>query len=173
MWQHVKLSEQICPWDTLACCWDVKQPTNKQLLLFSFSPSPLTHISFFLRFLSLSVSFFVFPPPPPSSLSLCFVEWWSVALKFGSLYVLKETLKCPVPHHTTTSCVGFRWRTSWFTLLCLSTSWRKWEFAFHPLSIIRNTFNKSNFKTKWSQFLFSPYRNWFSSLNLLPLTLGS
>ena len=31
--QHVKLSEQIRPWDTLACCWDVKQasnqPTNK------------------------------------------------------------------------------------------------------------------------------------------------
>ena len=24
---------QICPWDTLACCWDVKQPTNKQQLL--------------------------------------------------------------------------------------------------------------------------------------------
>ena len=22
--------DQICPWDTLACCWDVKQPTNKQ-----------------------------------------------------------------------------------------------------------------------------------------------
>ena len=22
--------EQIHPWDTLACCWDVKQPTNKQ-----------------------------------------------------------------------------------------------------------------------------------------------
>ena len=21
--------EQIRPWDTLACCWDVKQPTNK------------------------------------------------------------------------------------------------------------------------------------------------
>ena len=32
MWQHVKLSEQIRPWDTLACCWDVKQPTNKQTL---------------------------------------------------------------------------------------------------------------------------------------------
>ena len=28
----VKLSEQIRPWDTLACCWDVKQPTNKQCL---------------------------------------------------------------------------------------------------------------------------------------------
>ena len=28
VWQHVKLSEQIRPWDTLACCWDVKQPTN-------------------------------------------------------------------------------------------------------------------------------------------------
>ena len=31
VWQHVKLSEQIRPWDTLACCWGVKQPTNKQL----------------------------------------------------------------------------------------------------------------------------------------------
>ena len=30
MWQHVKLSEKIRPRDTLACCWDVKQPTNKQ-----------------------------------------------------------------------------------------------------------------------------------------------
>ena len=29
VWQHVKLSVQIRPWDTLACCWDVKQPTNK------------------------------------------------------------------------------------------------------------------------------------------------
>ena len=28
MWQHVKLSEQIRPWGTLACCWDVKQPSN-------------------------------------------------------------------------------------------------------------------------------------------------
>ena len=29
VWQHVKLSEQVRPWDTLACCWGVKQPTNK------------------------------------------------------------------------------------------------------------------------------------------------
>ena len=28
MWQHIQLSEQIRPRDTLACCWDVKQPTN-------------------------------------------------------------------------------------------------------------------------------------------------
>ena len=28
VWQHVNLSEQICPWDTLACCWDVKQASN-------------------------------------------------------------------------------------------------------------------------------------------------
>ena len=28
--QHVKLSEQMRPWDTLACCWDVKQPTNNK-----------------------------------------------------------------------------------------------------------------------------------------------
>ena len=30
MWQHAKLSEQIRPWNTLACCWYVKQPTSKQ-----------------------------------------------------------------------------------------------------------------------------------------------
>ena len=28
VWQQVNLSEQISPWETLACCWDVKQPTN-------------------------------------------------------------------------------------------------------------------------------------------------
>ena len=27
-WQHVKLSEQIRPWDTLACGWDIRQPTS-------------------------------------------------------------------------------------------------------------------------------------------------
>ena len=34
MWQHVKLSEQICLRDTLSCCWDVNQPTNKNTVLF-------------------------------------------------------------------------------------------------------------------------------------------
>ena len=29
VWQHVKLSEQIRPWDRLACCWDVKQASNQ------------------------------------------------------------------------------------------------------------------------------------------------
>ena len=32
VWQHVKWSEQTRPLDTFACCWDVKQPTNKQYL---------------------------------------------------------------------------------------------------------------------------------------------
>ena len=30
VWQHRHLSEQIRPWGTLACCGDVKKPTNKQ-----------------------------------------------------------------------------------------------------------------------------------------------
>ena len=30
VWQHVQLSKQICPLDTLACCLDVKQAINKQ-----------------------------------------------------------------------------------------------------------------------------------------------
>ena len=29
VWQHIKLSEQICPRDTLACCWDVEQASNQ------------------------------------------------------------------------------------------------------------------------------------------------
>ena len=28
VWQHVQLSKQIHQRDTLACCWDIKQPTN-------------------------------------------------------------------------------------------------------------------------------------------------
>ena len=28
MWQHVQLSEHIRSIDALACCWDVKQPTD-------------------------------------------------------------------------------------------------------------------------------------------------
>ena len=28
VWQHVNLSEQNRPWDTLACCWAVRQPTS-------------------------------------------------------------------------------------------------------------------------------------------------
>ena len=30
VWQHVHITEQIRPCDTLACCWDVKQATNQQ-----------------------------------------------------------------------------------------------------------------------------------------------
>ena len=28
VWYHIQLFEQICPWGTLACYWDVKQPTD-------------------------------------------------------------------------------------------------------------------------------------------------
>ena len=28
VWQRMQSFEQIHPWYTLACCWDVKQPTN-------------------------------------------------------------------------------------------------------------------------------------------------
>ena len=30
VWQHVNLSKQIGPWDTLACCWNGRKPTNQQ-----------------------------------------------------------------------------------------------------------------------------------------------
>ena len=34
VWQHAQLSEQIYPWDTLACCLDVQQSTNNLPLSF-------------------------------------------------------------------------------------------------------------------------------------------
>ena len=40
MWQHVKLSEQISPCETLACCWDVKQ-SSKQPINLPPPPPPL------------------------------------------------------------------------------------------------------------------------------------
>ena len=42
VWYHVKLSVQIRPWDTLACCWDVKQPTNK--LFYTISASEYRYV---------------------------------------------------------------------------------------------------------------------------------
>ena len=38
VWQHIRLSEQIRPWDTLACYWDIKQPTNKLTLVLFNNP---------------------------------------------------------------------------------------------------------------------------------------
>ena len=35
VWQHVILSVQIYSWDTLACCWDIKQATNQQTTNFT------------------------------------------------------------------------------------------------------------------------------------------
>ena len=32
VWQHIKLSDRICPQDNLACCWDI--PTNNNNLVY-------------------------------------------------------------------------------------------------------------------------------------------
>ena len=43
VWQHVQLSAQIHPWDTLACCWDdSNQPTNKSLYIGIQRHSPMS-----------------------------------------------------------------------------------------------------------------------------------
>ena len=48
VWQHVKVSEQIRPLDTLACCWDVKQASNQQTNPARSSELPLI-VRLFLR----------------------------------------------------------------------------------------------------------------------------
>ena len=49
VWQRVKLSEQIIPWDTLACYWNGKQPTNNPIFLpwgiFWFKSFTRTHLA--------------------------------------------------------------------------------------------------------------------------------
>ena len=65
-----KMTEQIRPWETLACCWDVKQQTNK--LVHSLAgwcrADPTTRTGS----LASGHCSLVFPPPPPppSSFSL-------------------------------------------------------------------------------------------------------
>ena len=40
MWHHVKLSEQIRPWDILACCWELSNQPKKQRSLLPRASSP-------------------------------------------------------------------------------------------------------------------------------------
>ena len=42
VWQHAQFSQQICPWYTWACCWDVKQPATNQ----PTNPSCASHLDF-------------------------------------------------------------------------------------------------------------------------------
>ena len=93
VWQHIKLSEQIRPWDTLrlACCWNIKQSTNKQhcprakrkaeqgskpqdpfasyFLLFH-SPAPTLGFTILVRFLHKR------PFSHPTNIHSFFRYWW-------------------------------------------------------------------------------------------------
>ena len=66
VWQHVKLSSQIRPWDTLACCWDIKQSTNNNThhphtvpIHFHLSCSWVGFFFFFFFFFFLSSHQFI------------------------------------------------------------------------------------------------------------------
>ena len=85
MWQHVKLSEQIRPRDTLACCWDVKQPTNKQTSSLYLSAPPPPSPQLLSLLLSLLVRFSACVPmsvshSPHAYLSVCPPTYLSVSL---------------------------------------------------------------------------------------------
>ena len=40
VWQHVQVCEQIRPWDTLPCCWDVNQATKNKTKSKQTPPHP-------------------------------------------------------------------------------------------------------------------------------------
>ena len=58
MWQHVQMPAQIVSWDTLACCWGAKQPTNDK----QQSPSAFLdlHLYRLNTIMTLSLFFFLF-----------------------------------------------------------------------------------------------------------------
>ena len=42
-------------------------------------------------------------------------------------------------------------------MLCVDTSWRTWEFAFHPTSTVKKPFYMWIFKPEFIRFPFNPY----------------
>ena len=92
VWQHVKLSEQIRPRDTLACCWDVKQPTNK---LYHLSRTcPLLHSR------SQTSSKATSPPPLHPPLSGVAQSYTTTLQSLWSLHHPSTTSSNPAPAST-------------------------------------------------------------------------
>ena len=111
MWQHVKLSVQIRPWDTLVCCWDVKQPTNKQIskenfyrlistfpCCQSFCPSMLPPSTWchFHRFAEVSFDFLIGDGRFKENVSVCIKAYlcWSLILHRHMTQTVKD-IACP------------------------------------------------------------------------------
>ena len=95
MWQHIKLPEQIRPWDTLACRWDVKQPTNKQTAVQTPPPSSQNASSSGCTGLCYGRPMAL--PPFPSKPE-CFHQWlyWFVVWKtYGSAPLPLQTRMLP------------------------------------------------------------------------------
>ena len=94
VWQHVKLSEQIRPCDTLACCWDVKQPTNKTVHGVTGLMKHVHHLSWTIRSTTLGSPF----------LSLCFYDLPCSLFRFS--FCLSNSFACifhiPLPSSTRT-----------------------------------------------------------------------
>ena len=43
VWQHVNLHEQTHPWETQACCWNVKQASHKRFCTSRLQTPPVVH----------------------------------------------------------------------------------------------------------------------------------
>ena len=72
VWQHIKLSEQIRPWDTLACYWDVKQRTTNKLLQFFKTRCVILHI-----YIYPTSTGRVLTPLKLINIIICFLWVWS------------------------------------------------------------------------------------------------
>ena len=118
VWQHVNLSELVRPWDTLACCWDVKQPTNnnpiilypsiqpplcpfKHLSIYpSVHPSsthPFSHLSV-LPDICQSIHQCIHPLSIHSTISLSFQTSVNISISSSILYPSDHPTHCPFKH---------------------------------------------------------------------------
>ena len=127
MWLHVQLPEQIRPWGTLACCWDVGQPTNKQTLNVQLQQLVLCYIS--LIRMEECIAVFLY-----------FILWWKYNISdstFKLHFVLAQPYLPPLsPPHLPTTHTHTHKQTNTPTLgMCSVTKMcSRWHDHLPPLS---------------------------------------
>ena len=139
VWQHVKLSGQIRPWDTLACCWDFKQASNQHCLSISvhlYCTVSYFGLAFCNKLAHLLVRWFIsalliklsFPPPPtPPPPPPRWPNGWGVRLGSGrsGVRIPLATRFCRVESYQ-----WFRnWHSSGYSARRLALQGQCWDWS--------------------------------------------
>ena len=141
MWQHVKLSVQICPWYTQACCWDAKQATDQQTNLSSpYPPLPTLPIcnptSCSCQTSIFSNRYIRAPAPLSTILPTCNPTSWSRPTPESSKrFAGASPAQCPcgeadqTPEHDLQSCSPHHQARQQIWPTCVSLQTKLWGSA--------------------------------------------